>query len=109
MRDNYTIMKPRLFLLIAFALALSTRVFANTEKVIFIAPPAPLEPLEFHRALETLSPSKPAVRRIEIQLSFERPTEEFFALESLDIGRKYEVRVCWPASVIPSPLFRTQS
>lgn len=102
-------MKQRLFLLLAFALALSTRVFANTEKVIFIAPPAPLEPLESHRALETLSPSKPAVRRIEVQLSFERPTEEFFALESLDIGRKYEVRVCWPASVTPPPLLRIHS
>lgn len=78
---------------------------ANTEKVIFIAPPAPLEPLESQRALETLSPSKPALQRIEVQLSFEQPTETFFALESLDIGRKYEVRVCWPASVIPSSNF----
>ena len=80
-------------------LLLPTLILANTEKVIFIAPPAPLEPLEFHRALETLSPSKPAVRKIKVQLSFERPTEEFFVLEALDIGRKYEVRVCWPASV----------
>jgi hypothetical protein len=84
-------------------LLLSTRVLANTEKVIFIAPPAPLEPLETHRALETLSPAKPAVRRVEVQLSFDHPTEEFFALESLDIGRKYEVRVCWPASVHSPP------
>jgi hypothetical protein len=92
-------MRQLLFLLFTFII---TRVaLANTEKVIFIAPPAPLESLESHRALETLSPSRPAVRRIEVQLSFERPTETFFALESLDIGRKYEVRVCWPASVIP--------
>jgi len=84
----------------------STRVHANTEKVIFIAPPAPLEPLESYHAIETLSPSKPAVRKIEIQLSFDKPTEEFFALESLDIGRKYEVRVCWPASV-NSPQYPT--
>jgi len=74
-------------------------VIANTEKVIFVAPPAPLEPLFSSKALETLSPSKPALRKIKVQLSFETPTEEFFALEALDIGRKYEVRVCWPASV----------
>jgi len=74
-------------------------VLANTEKVIFVAPPAPLEPLFSSKALETLSPSKPALRKIKVQLSFETPTEEFFALEALDIGRKYEVRVCWPASV----------
>jgi hypothetical protein len=80
----------------------SSLVLANTEKVIFVAPPAPLEPLEHHRAIETLSPSKPAVRRVKVELSFDKPTEEFFVLESLDIGRKYEVRVCWPASVIPS-------
>lgn len=88
--------------LLAIVLLVTSRlVLANTEKVIFIAPPAPLEPLESHRALETLSPSKPALRKIKIQLSFETATREFFALESLDIGRKYEVRVCWPASVSP--------
>ena len=87
------------------SLTCGRRVSANTEKVIFIAPPAPLEPLESHIALETLSPSRPAMRRVEVQLSFDRPTETFFALESLDIGRKYEVRVCWPASV-PTPLLQ---
>ena len=80
---------------------LVARVSANTEKVIFVAPPAPLEPLEYHRALATLTPSNPVARKIEVQLSFEAPTETFFALESLDIGRKYEVRVCWPANVSP--------
>lgn len=94
-----------IFLLYTIFLLSTSFVLANTEKVIFIAPPAPLEPLEHHRALETLSPSKPAVRKIKVELSFEKQTEEFFVLESLDIGRKYEVRVCWPASVIPfSPI-----
>jgi hypothetical protein len=93
----------RRFLLYIYSsvLLVSTVVHANTEKVIFVAPPAPLEPLEHHRAIETLSPSKPAVRRVKVELSFEKPTEEFFVLESLDIGRKYEVRVCWPASACP--------
>ena len=97
--------------LILFTLvSLSACVLANTEKVVFIAPPAPLEPLEMQRVLLTLSPSKPAARQIELQLSFEKPTVEFFALESLDIGRKYEVRVCWPASVkIPIQNGKTRS
>ena len=92
-------MRTPILTLVSCLLCTITHVIANTEKVIFIAPPAPLEPLETHRALETLSPSKPALRRVEVQLSFDHPTEEFFALEFLDIGRKYEVRVCWPASV----------
>jgi len=76
-------------------------VCANTEKVIFVAPPAaPLE-VPFPPALETLSPRRPAVRKVQVELSFEKVTEEFFALEALDIGRKYEVRVCWPATVHP--------
>ena len=77
----------------------SSYVLANTEKVIFIAPPAPLERVETHRGLETLSPSRPALRKVKMQLSFETPTEKYFAIESIDVGRKYEVRVCWPASV----------
>jgi len=97
----------RQVLVTLFSVLSLTCVSANTEKVIFIAPPAPLEPLESHIALETLSPTRPAVRRIEVQLSFDRPTETFFALESLDIGRKYEVRVCWPASVT-NPLLQQQ-
>ena len=73
-------MQHLLFLLITL-IVVSTRVLANTEKIIFIAPPAPLEPLEHgHRAIETLSPAKPAVRKIKVQLSFDEPTEEFFAL-----------------------------
>ena len=102
-------MRQLLLSLLTF-FVLSIRASANTEKVIFIAPPAPLEALEFQHALETLSPSKPALRKVAIQLSFERPTEEFFALESLDIGRKYEVRVCWPASVktLPSKFSSTE-
>ena|SRR5215471_1387101 len=94
----------RQLLFLFFTLIITRVILANTEKVIFVAPPAPLESLESHQALETLSPSKPAVRRIKVQLSFEGPTETLFALESLDIGRKYEVRVCWPASVIPSQM-----
>jgi len=83
--------------------SLHGRVFANTEKVIFVAPPAPLEPLEYHRALATLTPSNPVAHKIQVQLSFEAPTQTFFSLESLDIGRTYEVRVCWPAMVPPRP------
>jgi hypothetical protein len=94
-------MRRLLSLLLPVAVVVwSNVVLANTEKVIFVAPPAPLEPLFANKALETLSPSKPALRKIKVQLSFETPTEEFFALEALDIGRKYEVRVCWPASVV---------
>jgi hypothetical protein len=90
-------MQPLLLVLVTLA-HLSILALANTEKIIFVAPPA-VEALESHRALVTLSPFKPTARKVEVQLSFERPTVEFFALESLDISRKYEVRVCWPASV----------
>jgi hypothetical protein len=91
-------MQHILFLLLLILAAVSPAL-GNTEKVIFVAPlAAPLDyPLP--AALETLSPTRPALRKVQIELSFEKVTEEFFALEALDIGRKYEVRVCWPASV----------
>jgi hypothetical protein len=96
-------MNPLLAIL-TFAIGITTSyVAANTEKAIFIAPPAPplVDPLQL-RARETLSPARPAIRKFLIDLSFDTVTEEFFALEALDIGRKYEVRVCWPASVLPT-------
>ena len=74
-------------------------VSANTEKVIFIAPAAS-QPLDTqYSPLETLSPHNPYLKKVRIELSFDKITQEYFALEELDIGRKYEVRICWPASV----------
>jgi hypothetical protein len=80
---------------------------ANVEKVIFLAPhltPIPSENLAFDDlGLHRLSPSTPILRTY-VNASF--PTEDeqlgkesWFYLEDLAPGTRYEVRICWLATV----------
>lgn len=79
---------------------------ANVEKVIFIAPDAQpkLEDASLgHLLLTTLSESSPSVRTY-INASFPtntstKGTESWFLLDGLIPHRRYEVRVCWRATV----------
>jgi hypothetical protein len=101
------------FLILGLLLSLFTVLAqANTEKTIFLAPPAttiPSEQPDFDDlGLERLSPQAPIVRT-RLNASF--PTsdapegvESWFFLENLNPGQRYEVRVCWLATVriIPS-------
>src|SRR6186713_1290493 len=53
--------------------------------------------------LEVLTPSNPSIRR-NIHAQFPPkpspgPSEAWFLLEGLEIGSRYEVRVCWGATV----------
>jgi hypothetical protein len=94
---------------------------ANVEKTIFLAPaPATIpseEPDLDDLGLERLSPQRPIVRT-RLNASFpttEAPdgTDSWFFLENLNPGQRYEVRVCWLATVrpptnsspIPSPFY----
>lgn len=90
---------PLLFLVIA--------VSANVEKTIFKAPKPSL--LQSHQAMfddleiERLSPKTPSTRTY-IAASF--PSEEspkgfesWFYLDSLEPGQRYEVRICYLATV----------
>jgi hypothetical protein len=80
---------------------------ANVEKTIFIAPSAlslPATETAFdYLGLKRLSPSD-SVLRTRLNASFpsddsERGTDSWYFLESLNPGQRYEVRVCWLATV----------
>ena len=82
-------------------------VLANTEKVIFVGP-NPLHIPIAHPSLEdlqlhVLSPHVPSIRT-HIQAEFptsssEHGHESWVLLHNLKPGQRYEVRVCWAATV----------
>lgn len=90
---------------------------ANTEKTIFLAPFAPSFPSSSSSSsisslddigLDRLSPPNPLLRT-RLNASFPdadaradagaEGTESWFLLEGLNPGQRYEVRVCWLATV----------
>lgn len=86
---------------------LFTLAHANVEKTIFLAPPTTTIPSEApgldDLGLQRLSPQN-AVVRTHLNASFptaEAPagTDSWFFLENLTPGRRYEVRICWLATV----------
>ena len=79
---------------------------ANTEKVIFSAPPtetlSELYDLK-EEAFKTITPSDP-VLRVSLPVAFptiDRPKglDSWYRLEGLEEDQRYEVRVCWAATV----------
>jgi hypothetical protein len=85
---------------------------ANTEKVIFIAPEDIQIPLE-HPTLEDLQLDSisPQHWSLRTYVSAAFPTDSFqnglsswFLLHRLKEGQRYEVRICWAATVRPSDL-----
>lgn len=79
----------------------------NVEKTIFVAPPPATVPVENTAiddlGLDRLSPTE-SMLRTSLQRSFpttEQPygSESWFYLEDLNPGQRYEVRICWLATV----------
>ena len=101
-----------LFSRIVLLIAQLAIVLGNTEKVIFLGPKQLQIPIA-HPTLEdlhidTLSPQQLSVRT---HVHAEFPTEEFkhgpatwLLLNNLEHGRRYEVRICWAATVTIPPL-----
>ena len=91
-----------------FLLCLSiVRVLANVEKTIFVAPPAISIPTA-HPNLDDLSliPLSPLHLSVRTQLNASFPTdnaangsEHWLLLDGLSPGARYEVRICWLATV----------
>jgi hypothetical protein len=93
---------------------------ANVEKTIFVAPrpePVPAEsPVIDDLGLERLSPEEFRLRT-NLNASFPTQqlpdgTESWFFLEGLNPGQRYEVRVCWLATVsslFPCEIFLIQT
>ena len=82
-------------------------VHGNVEKTIFLAPEAiqiPQQHPSFEDLkLEVLSPSKPGLR-CQLPAAFPKPgspkgTEAWFLLDRLTQHQRYEVRICWAATV----------
>lgn len=82
---------------------------ANTEKVIFSAPPtetlSELYDLK-EEIFQTLTPED-SVLRTSLPVAFpttDRPKglDSWYRLEGLEEDRRYEVRVCWAATVCQS-------
>ena len=86
-------------------------VFANVEKIIFLGPPAlsipPQHPNLDDLSLISLSPAHPSARtRLNATFPTEnspKGTETWILLEDLTPGVRYEVRVCWLATVSSAP------
>ena len=82
-------------------------VHGNVEKTIFLAPEAIQIPQQHPNLqslnLQALSPSNPELRR-QLFATFPKPsspkgTEAWFLLDRLTQHQRYEVRVCWAATV----------
>ena len=96
-------------------------VHGNVEKTIFLAPEAIQIPQQHPNIgdlnLEELSPSKSELRR-QLPAAFPSPatpkgTEAWFLLDRLTQHQRYEVRICWAATVGPltlsSPSYSSKS
>jgi hypothetical protein len=89
-----------------FALWVAT-AYANTEKAIFLAPPAinipEIQPGFRDLNLHALSPQHPS-QRLALPVAFpstEQPRglESWYLLQGLNEGQRYELRICWAAIV----------
>ncbi|KAL4967991.1 uncharacterized protein BDV14DRAFT_168828 [Aspergillus stella-maris] len=105
---------------ILITLLLAFSAYANVEKTIFLAPPASslpgtdIVPDDLLVGLQRLTHSD-GFLRTKLNASFPNPedaedrgTDSWFFLEGLNPGQRYEVRVCWLATVYSSSKsFRT--
>lgn len=86
-------------------------VNANVEKTIFLGPPAVVlsnDPTSLDTlALHVLSPANSTLpTRVHVEFPTEsvpRGLESWYLLRGLDHGRRYEVRICWSATVSHMP------
>lgn len=89
-----------------FILQLCAIATANVEKIVFLAPKSEARPQDAsidNLLLTSLSEANPSVRT-RINASFPSPShpqgeETWMLLEGLKPGRRYEVRICWLATV----------
>jgi hypothetical protein len=79
---------------------------ANTEKSIFLAPPASTIPNDYGLANLCLDSLTPRSLRVQKSLPVSFPDEthpeglqSWYLLTGLSPGQRYEVRVCWAATV----------
>jgi hypothetical protein len=100
-------MHTTLCLQLICALLFTQHAAGNVEKTIFVAPPPSALPAENTAiddlGLDSLSPTEFTLRT-SLNASFptdDEPygSESWFYLEDLNPGHRYEVRICWLATV----------
>lgn len=93
---------------------LSVLIRANTEKIIFSAPDeinlGDAHPNLLDLRLQTFTTSKLQLHTI-LPVAFPNDQEphgvqSWYLLQTLTEGQRYEVRVCWPATVCEFPLLQ---
>lgn len=93
----------------------ATTVLGNTEKVIFLGPASFQVPTEHPTIedlhLEVLTPQRLSLRT-HIKAQFPTDSEKYglatwLVLDQLQEGQRYEVRVCWAATVCSSDHYWT--
>jgi hypothetical protein len=95
-------------LLLFLALPCLPLVVANTEKIIFVAPPKITLPnvrpgLE-NLCLDTLKPNDQNSLQTQLPVAFPseqhpRGLQSWYILEGLTPGQRYETRICWVTTV----------
>jgi len=97
-----------------FPLVVATLCFANVEKTILVAPELTLLPQDAsidNLYLTSLNPDHLSIRtQVNASFpteSFPKGTETWLLLEDLAPGRRYEVRICWLATVCRHLSYRT--
>src|ERR1700761_528738 len=110
--ESTTTITMLLRVLIAYAALCLVAVLGNVEKTIFVAPPPTTMPdtgptLD-NLCLNKLQPSSP---KLQTPLHVKFPSKEsphglhsWYFLDNLSPGKRYEVRICWPAIVRLLPL-----
>ncbi len=99
----------RYVLLYTLLLLLSLKVSANVEKVIFLGPhQAAVSIAGYHESrfenIEILSEKLSSLRR-KLHSAFpsspatNEPREAWMLIENIEVGRRYEARLCWSAAV----------
>jgi hypothetical protein len=93
-------------LLVYFALQPILKVSANTEKTIFLAPQPLLASSDLanlclpsvNQAQSTLY-TQLALAAISEEQQIKRSGQSWYTLHGFNAGQRYEVRVCWAATV----------
>ncbi|CEJ82249.1 hypothetical protein VHEMI02325 [[Torrubiella] hemipterigena] len=84
------------------SLTLALAVAANTEKIIFLAPPVDVIPLASPSLqdlkLDTISPQKLSIQRNLTRVFGDGGQDNWYLLDNLTEGKRYELRVCWAAT-----------
>lgn len=85
---------------------LSAVAHANTEKTIFVAPErihlGDVRPNLVDLQLDTLTTAKRELQTalpVAFATNISRGIQSWYLLDNLDPGQRYEVRICWPATV----------